>query len=136
MVLEQLIETVRVHCALELDRAIANLGRNCPTVISVKAFVPPAVEHAEINSAVRRAFHSTGAARFHRSQRIVQPEVDTLHQTACDVAVVIFQEHHAIFESGFAAESINFLDKRATAFIAGMRFAGENKLDRPGGVVE
>src|SRR4029077_13867082 len=71
-----------------------------------------------------------------RSQRIVQPEIDTLHQAAGDVAVVILQEDDAVFESGFAAESINFLDEGAAAFIAGMRFACENKLDRPGGVVE
>src|SRR5437762_870350 len=125
-----------LNCALELDRAIGNLSGDRPAVVPVETFVPPAVEDAEINSAVRRAFHSTGAARFHRSQRIVQPKIDTLHQAAGDVAVVILKEHNAIFESGFSAESINFMDESATAFIAGMRFARKNKLDRPGGVVE
>src|SRR5439155_16909813 len=59
-----------------------------------------------------------------------------LHETARDVAVVILEEHDSIFESGFAAELVNFLDESAPAFIARMRFAGKYELHRTRGVVE
>src|SRR5260370_24064521 len=71
LVLEQLIKTVRINGALEFNRSITNLSRDRPAVISVESFTPPAVEHARINSAVRRTFHSTGAARLHWPERIV-----------------------------------------------------------------
>src|SRR4029077_6219832 len=105
-------------------------------VVAIKAFVPPAIEHAEINSAVRRAFHSAGAARFHRPERIVQPKIDTLHESARDVAVVVLEKHGPVLKSGFAAEFVNFLDQRAPTFIARMRFAGKDELHRARGVVE
>src|SRR5205085_11150264 len=93
LVLEQLIETIRIDSALEFNRAIVNLSGDRPAVYSVETFMPPTVEHAEINSAVRRAFHSAGAARFHRPQWIVQPKIDTLHQPPCDVAIVILEKN-------------------------------------------
>src|SRR5207248_3513973 len=91
---------------------------------------------AEINSAVRGAFHSTCATRFHRPQRSVQPKINPLHEAPSDVTVVIFQKHNPVFESCFVAESVNFLNQRAAAFIARMRFAGENKLHRSRSIVE
>ena len=42
---------------------------------------------------------------------MVQPKIDALHETARDVAVVILQKHDAVFETGFAAEFVNFLDE-------------------------
>src|SRR5437016_9875935 len=49
-----------------------------PYTTLFRSFMPPAVENTEIDSAVRRAFHSARAARFHRPQRSVQPKIDTL----------------------------------------------------------
>src|SRR5207237_4577090 len=56
LVLEQLIKTIRINGALEFNRSITNLSRDRPAVISVESFTPPAVEHAQINSAVRAPF--------------------------------------------------------------------------------
>ena len=66
---------------------------------------------------------------------MVQPKIDSLHEAARDVAVVVFQKDDAIFQAGFAAEFVHFLDERLARFIARMRFAGENELHRASGVV-
>ena len=117
LVLEQLIKTARVHFALEIDGAALDLAADGPAVIAVEALAPPAVEHAQIQAAVRRQFHSAGAAGLERAQRIVQPKIDALDEPARDVGVVIFDEDHAIFETVLPAEFVNLLDQRLAAFI-------------------
>ena len=64
LVLEQLIKTARVHFVLKFGGAIVDLGADGPAVVAVVTFAPPAIEHAQIDSAIRRRFHSAGAARF------------------------------------------------------------------------
>src|SRR5262249_4454385 len=107
---EQLIKTVRIDLALKLNATIFDFRRDRPTVVSIERLEPPAVEHAKINSAVRRALHSAGTTRFHRAERIVQPEIDALDEPARYVAIVILKKHHAVFEAGFPAEFVDFLN--------------------------
>src|SRR5438046_2840762 len=71
LVLEQLIKAAGIHFVLELDSAIFDLGADGPPVVSIITFAPPAIQNAEIETAVGRRFHSAGAARFHTTQRIV-----------------------------------------------------------------
>src|SRR5205814_1740781 len=79
---------------------------------------------------------STGAARFQRTQWIVQRKIDGLHQSPRDVSVVVLDEADPIIETGFARELVNFLDQGSATLVARMRFAGENELNRPGGIVQ
>ena len=92
LVLEQLVKTGRVDFVLEFGCAVVDLRANGPAVVAVVAFAPPAIEHAQINPAIRCAFHSARAARFQRTQRMVQPKIDSLHEPARDVAVVVLDE--------------------------------------------
>src|SRR4029453_5011117 len=59
---------------------------------------------------------------------MIQPEIDPLHEAARDVAIVVFQENDAIFDSRFAAKFVNFLNERLASFVTRMRFACEKKL--------
>ncbi len=136
LIFEQLIKTARIHFVLKLDRAVVDLGANRPAVVAVITFAPPAIEGAEVDPGVRRQFHSARAARFQRAKRMVEPQIDTLHETAGDVTVVVFDEDDAVPEACFAAEFVDLLDERFAGFITGMRFACENKLHRPRRVVE
>ena len=54
----------------------------------------------QVQAAVDADLHAAGARRFQRPARIVQPDVDALHQVAGDVDVVIFDEDHAAAELG------------------------------------
>src|SRR5207248_8379245 len=136
LILEQLIKAAGIHFVLELDSAIFDLGADGPAVVSIIAFAPPTIEHTEVEAAIRRRFHSAGAACFQRTQWIVQPKIDGLHQAPRNVSVVILDEADAIIETGFAREFVNFLDQGFAAFVAWMRFAGENELNGSGGIVQ
>ena len=46
---------------------------------------------------------------------MVQPKIDTLHQAAGDVAVVVLQKDDAVFQASFVAKSVNFLNERLPA---------------------
>src|SRR5436190_16096973 len=136
LVFEQLIKAAGIHFVLELDSAIFDLGADGPAVVPIIAFAPPTIEHTEVEAAIRRRFHSAGAACFQRTQWIVQPKIDGLHQAPRNVSVVILDEDDAIIETGFAREFVNFLDQGFAAFVAWMRFAGENELNGSGGIVQ
>src|SRR4029077_1903208 len=67
---------------------------------------------------------------------MVKPKIDSLHEAASDVAIVVFHENDASFQTWFAAELVNFLDQRLPSFIARMRFACEDELDGTHGIVQ
>ena len=136
LVLEQLIKTARVHFVLKFDCAIVDFGADRPAVVAVVTFAPPAVEHAQIDPAIGRRFHSACPACFQWPKRMVQPKIDPLDKTARDVAIVVFQENDAILDSGFAAKFVNLLNERLAGFVARMRFACENELHGSRRVIE
>src|SRR5205085_10793947 len=136
LVLEELVKTARIHFALEIDGAAFDFAADGPAVIAVEALAPPTVEHAQIQSAVGRQFHSAGAAGFERTQWIVQPKINALDEPARDVSVVILDEDHPVFEAVLPAEFVNLLNQRFAAFVLRMRFAGEDELNRPRLVIQ
>src|SRR5207247_5295050 len=58
LVLEQLIKAAGIDFVLELDSAIFDLGADGPAVVSIITFPPPAIEHDEIQVALRWCFTS------------------------------------------------------------------------------
>src|SRR5438034_6496734 len=58
--------------------------------------------------------------------------IQEVYKFSRDVGVVVLDENDAIMETGFAREFVHFLDKRFAVFVALMRFAGENTMDRAG----
>src|SRR5947208_15686657 len=69
LVLEQLVETGGIDPALEFARSIGDLGTDRPAVVAIKTFAPPAIEHAEVETAVGWRFHTTRAAGLEWTQR-------------------------------------------------------------------
>src|SRR5262249_4803543 len=128
LILEQLIQATGVHFVLKFRCAIIYFGANCPTVASVEAFAPPAVEHAQVNPAVGRRFHPAGAACFQRTQRMVEPKIDSLPKAPRDVAIVVLNENYPRFQTWFATKFVNLLDQCFACFIAWMGFACKDEL--------
>ena len=62
-------------------------------VDAVVGLGPPAVEDRQIEPAVEQHLLAAGAAGLLRAARVVQPDVDALHQVAADVDVVVLDEH-------------------------------------------
>jgi len=67
---------------------------------------------------------------------MIQPKIGPLHEATRDVTVVIFKKDNTVFETGFAAEFVNFLDERLTGFVAWVCLACEDKLNGPCCIVE
>ena len=136
LILEQLVKTGGIDIVLKLHVAVLDLGADHPSIFVVVTFAPPAIEDAEVEAAVGRQLHAAGAAGFERTKRSVQPKIDPLDKSTPDVGIVVFDEDDAIFEARFVAQFENLLNERFSAFIARMRFAGENELHRSRHVVD
>src|SRR5437762_7736635 len=59
LILEQLVKTAGVHLLLKFRAAVIDLSANGPSIATVVAFPPPAIEHAQVNSAVRSEEHTS-----------------------------------------------------------------------------
>ena len=77
-----IVKTARVHFILKFRGAIVDLRANGPAVAAVVSLAPPAVENAQIDSAIRGGLHSAGSARLRGRNGWFQPKIDTLHQAA------------------------------------------------------
>ena len=99
LVLEQLVKTAGVDFVLKFDRAVVDLGADGPAVVAVVTLAPPAIEHAQVQARrSARSFIPLVPLASSGRKRMIQPKIDTLHEAARDVAVVIFQKHDAVFE--------------------------------------
>jgi hypothetical protein len=115
-------------------------GTICQIVpLSRSAFpglVPPAVERAQIQCAVRRGFHPACATRFERTSRRAQPDVRALSHRTRDGHVVAFQEDQAAAEFGAAAERDDLLDQFFAGVIARVSLSGEDNLHGTARIVQ
>ena len=116
--------------------AVGDLRADGPAVLAVVALAPPAVQDAQVQPAAGREFHAARAAGLQRAERVVEPEIDPLIETAADVGVVILDEHDAVGEVGVACVLVNFLNDPLAALVLRVRLARENELHGPLGVVE
>ena len=122
-----------VHNAqVGVDRAVAD-GETVRTVVG---FRPPTVENGEVERAVEDDLLAARPGRFERTTRVVEPNVDALHQAAPDVDVVIFEEDDALRELRIALERDDAADDRFAEVVGRVRFTGENELHRAFRVVD
>ena len=71
---------------------MGSAGSDREAVQAVVGFRPPAVENGEIQAAVQDHLLPAGARGLERTPRIVQPDIDALHEVAADVDVVVLDE--------------------------------------------
>ena len=67
-------------------------GADGETVGPVVCLGPPTVEDGAIESAVKHDFLAAGAGCLQRAARIVQPDIDPLHDVPAQVDVVILED--------------------------------------------
>ena len=102
-----------------------------PAVVAGPALVPPAVEHADVDDAVRGRLHAGRAGRLERPARVVEPHVDALDEEPGDPDVVVLEDEHATPELGAARPAEDVLDDALAGPVRGVRLAGEDDLHRP-----
>ena len=127
---KRLVKIGAVHAVLFLDIIRVGIAADGKPVGAVVAFAPPAVEDAEIQTAIAAGLHAAGAGGFQRAARVVQPHVTAGNHLPRDVNVVVFDKHQAAHQFALFAEVNDLLDEAFAFVIARMRLAGENKLHR------
>ena len=71
-----------------------------------------------------------------RTARIVQPDVDALHEVTADVDVVVFDEHELVGETARAHHFGDLLQHAFAGLVARMGFAGKDELHRAFRIVD
>src|SRR5581483_11314144 len=115
------LEKIRaVLAVLFLHRIRVRVFADRETVRAVVAFAPPAVEDAEVQTAVAAGFHAARAGGFERTPRIVQPDVAAGNHLARDVDVVVLDEHETALEVAVFAEVNDVLNVALAVVVARM----------------
>src|SRR5258708_40139757 len=99
-------------------------------VSGVIAFTPPAVEDAEIQTAVAAGFHATRARSFQRSARVVKPNVAPGDHLPGDVHIIVFDKNEISLQIAIFAAVNDVLDIALAIIVPRMSLASENKLHR------
>ena len=115
---------------MDVGRRVRFAGSNGKAVQAIERFRPPAVEHRQIERAVQHHFLPAGAACLERTARVVEPDVDALHQPPPDVDVVVFDEEQLAGKARIAHQPRNLLQHFLARPIVRMRLAGEDELHR------
>src|SRR5882757_2366310 len=116
---------------LLLDRRGVRVFSDRETIGPVVTLAPPAIENAEVEAAMAAGFHATGAGGFQRPARRIQPNVAARNHLPRDMHVVVLDENQMPLQIAVLAQVDDVLNVAFAILIAGMRFAGKNKLNRP-----
>ena len=95
------------------------------------ALIPPAVQNGAVEAEVGSNLHAARAAGLHGPTRVVQPDVDAVHQLAGHGHVVVLHKQQAVLDAVFAGEADDLLNEPLAALVAGMGLAAEDKLNGP-----
>ena len=107
-----------------------------PTVLAVETFCPPAIDDAQVDSAVDGSLHPAGSARLERSAWGVQPDVAALHEVAGHLHVVVLEEHDPTTDVVSAGQLDELPDQLLALLVSGVGLPGKNDLNRPPLTVE
>src|SRR5579883_2069407 len=100
-----------------------------PSIVSVVAFVPPAVEDAHIEDTVHRGFLSAPSAGFQRRSWIVQPYVDSLREEMRGVHLVVLDERYMPREPVVGGERVDLVNEMFSVFVGRVRLSGKDDLN-------
>ena len=85
----------------------------------------------QLSAPFKKRLLARGAAGFLGPSRVVEPDVDTLHQVPRHVHVVVFDEHDAMGKLGPAAHLDDVLDQLLAELVFRVSLAGEDELHGP-----
>src|SRR5688500_2899176 len=70
-----------------------------PPIVAVVAFIPPAVEYADIDHSIHSGFLAAGATCFQWSARVVEPYIDALRKEMRRVQFIVLDESDVTSQS-------------------------------------
>ena len=92
LLLEDPVEVLGVGPVLGRLVRVRLAAADRPAVVAGPALVPPAVEDADVDDAVRRGLHAARPRRLERPARVVEPDVDAGDEIAGDPDVVVLED--------------------------------------------
>ena len=134
LLLEDPVQVLRIAPVLGGLVGVGLAPADRPAVVLLVALVPPAVEHADVEDAVLGGLHAGRPRRLERPARVVEPDVDALHEEARDAHVVVLEDEHAAAQLRRARALEDLLDHPLAGPVGRVRLAGEDDLDRAIGV--
>ena len=104
--------------------------------MGIIAFCPPTIEHGKVQATVRDNFHPRCSGRFHRTARVVEPNIYPLHQIPRHVEFVIFEEDKLTADILTPRKVNDLADQILPSIVLGVRFAREYELNGLVGAVQ
>ena len=102
-----------------------------PAVGARPALVPPAVEDGDIDDAVDGRLHAARPRGLERPARVVEPDIDALHEVAGDAHVVVLEDEGTPASLGAWRALEDVADDPLARAVGRVRLAGEDDLDGP-----
>src|SRR5690606_1927722 len=121
---------IAVNVVLVMLIGVYGPGPDSPAVLTVEAFLPPAVRHAEIEHAVETGLLAAGTACLQGHAGIVEPHVDTLDKPARQCHVVVFEQHYLAPEAFLPGNIVDVLYEVPGRLVCRMGLPGKDDLDR------
>src|SRR6267143_4178702 len=94
---------------------------------AVVTFTPPAIEDAEIETAMAASFHAAGARGLQRTARRIEPDITTGDHLPRHVHIIILNKNEVPLKIAVFPEVNDVLDITFAIVVARVRLAGENK---------
>ena len=135
-VLDEAIQRRGVGLVLQLRIRVNLPCTNGPAVLAVGRLRPPTIADREIEHAIGRGLHARRAAGLFHASRGVDPDVDALHQRACQRDLIVLDEDDLAGKLRRAAQLYDPLHHVLAEAIARVRFASDHDADRTLGVIE
>src|SRR5215469_9883213 len=105
------------------------------TIQAVVGFSPPAIQNRQVKTTVQHYLLTARSRGFERTPGIVQPDIDSLHQVAADIDIVILDEDELVSELTVFHEFRNLLQYTFSRIVVRVSFSGEDELHRTLGVI-
>ena len=130
LLLEQVVQPVRMAGVLRRGILVLRAAVDLPAVAAVVALDPPAVEHAQVEPAVRRRLHAARPARLERRAGDVDPDVAAADDRPRDREVVVLEEGHPGRDPDRLREREDVHEHLLRVVVERMRLAGDDHLER------
>ena len=127
-VLEEAVDVGRIEFVLLSLILVGTLVGESPTCAGAITFVPPSVEHGEVDDTVHQGLFTRGSGGFERTGGRVHPDIDAADETACKLHVVVVEENDLTDEFGALGDVVNLLDEALSCTVGGVCLTGEEEL--------
>ena len=128
LVLQEAVDGSSIELVLLILVLIGALVGQSPSCTGAVAFIPPAVEHGEIDNTVHQSLLARCSGSLKRTGRGVHPDIHTADQTASQLHIVVIEEDNLADKLRAMADFVNLLNESLSGSVSGVCLTGEEEL--------